>query len=117
MPELQRQSGHADINIEDGVDYSLTAIYKIDGAVQPITGWTASFRLLDLKGNTSDLLELTESTGIIITGSLGKVVVNITDAQSIFGSRTMRYDLMITSPVGSDVHLLRGACKSWSAGE
>ena len=116
MPELQRQSGKADINIEDGIHYTLTAFYKIDGVIQDISNFTASFNLLDSVGHSDPLLTLTESSGVDITGLAGKVVVNITDSQSIYGGREMRYDLIITPPGGDDVHLLRGKCKSWPSG-
>ena len=116
MPELQRQSGGLDINIEQGVDFSMTAIYKVNGSVVDITGYTSTFIISNKKGSSVELLSLTESAGITITGSLGKVTVDITDAQSVFGNREMVYDLMIQSPAGNDIHLLRGECISHSVG-
>ena len=89
MSELSRQSGKADINIEDGVDYKLTAIYKVNGVVVDITGYSASFKLRENAGSSNILLSLTESSGIAITGALGKVFVQIADTQSIYGSRKM----------------------------
>jgi len=117
MSELSRQSGKLDINIEDDVDFSLTAVYKVNAVVVDITSYTATFIIRDNAGSTDALLTLTESAGLTIAGTLGKVTVAITDEQAIFGSREMVYDLMIKSPAGNDIHLLRGNCKSWSNGE
>lgn len=112
MPELSRQSGGLDIHIEEAVDFTLSAIYKVNGSVIDITGYTASFILRGKSGRESELLSLTHLSGIVITAVLGKVTVSITDTQSVFGNREMEYDLMIQSPAGNDIHLLRGNCTS-----
>lgn len=115
MPELSRQSGKLDINIEDNVEFSMTATYKISGTPVDVTGYTASFTLRDVNGQTGDpLLELTHLAGITVGTTNGVFVIAMTDAQCNFGDREMIYDLVITSPTGNDIRLLRGKCKSWS---
>ena len=117
MPALPRQSGKLDINIEHGIDYDLVAIYKIDGVAQSIAGYSASFVLKKHKGSSTSLLSLTKGDGITFVDSEGKVLVRITDTQSVFGSRKMYYSLKIISPSGDDIQLLRGICQSYSVGE
>jgi len=117
MPELERQSGGLDINIEDGVDFLLGATYKIGGVAQDVTNYTAAFELRDKAGSAEVLLSLTEGAGITVGASTGKFDVLITEAQAIFGNRAMVYDLVITPPAGSPIRLLRGECKSWAKGD
>lgn len=117
MSELPRQSGDLDINIEHGVDYTLSAVYKVNGSVVDTTGYTASFVIRGQSGYTHELLSLNESSGITVAGSLGKFTVNITDAQSDFGNRSMVYSLVIQSPTGKDTQLLRGSCQSHAQGD
>ena len=116
MPELQRQSGGLDINIEDGVDFTLPVVYKVDGAIIDVTGYTAIFELRDAPGNENALLSLTESSGITVGSTDGRFDVTITAAQAIFGDRKMVYDLIITDG-GVPVRLLRGECQSKSQGD
>ena len=116
MPELQRQSGGLDINIEDGVDFTLPVVYKVDGAIIDVTGYTATFELRDSPGNANALLSLTEASGITVGSVDGRFDIAITDLQAIFGDREMVYDLVI-SDGSTPVRLLRGECKSKSQGD
>lgn len=117
MSELPRQSGELDINIEHGVDFTMTAIYQVNGSVIDTTGYNASFIIRNNSGSTSKLLELTESSGITVTGSLGKFTIDMTELQSAFGNRSMVYNLVIQSPSGKDIQLLRGKCQSHAQGD
>ena len=117
MPELSRQSGGLDINIEDGVPFPLGATYKINSAAVDVTGYTATFELRSITGSSEVLLSLTEASGITVGGVDGKFDIELTALQTIFGNREMVYDLIITPPVGNAIRLLRGACKSWAQGD
>ena len=117
MPELQRQSGGLDINIEDGVDFTLPVVYKIDGTIIDVTDYEAIFELRDLKGNANALLSLTELSGITVGSVDGKFEITIADSQAVFGNRKMVYDLVITPPAGQPIRLLRGECQSNAKGD
>ena len=117
MPELQRQSGGLDINIEDGVDFTLPVVYKVDGSIIDVTGYTATFELRDSPGNVNVLLSLTESSGITVGSVDGKFEINITEAQAVFGNRKTVYDLIVTPVGGQPIRLLRGECQSKSQGD
>lgn len=117
MPELQRQSGGLDINIEDGVDFPLGATYKIGGVAQDVTSYTATFELRDKTGGDTALLSLTEAAGIAVGTTNGRFDILITAAQAIFGNRKMVYDLVVTPPAGAPIRLLRGECQSWAKGD
>ena len=117
MPELARQSGGLDINIEDGVDYSLPVVYKEDEAIQDVSGYSAAFELRDRQGASNALLSLSEASGITIGSTDGRIDVVITAAQAIFGNRKMVYDLVITPSGGTPVRLLRGECQSTAKGD
>ena len=117
MPELARQSGGLDINIEDGAKFLLPAVYKIDGSIQDVSGYSATFELRDKIGSSSSLLSLSESSGITVGSTDGRFDVAITEAQLVFGNRKMVYDLIITPPGGVPIRLLRGECQSWAKGD
>ena len=55
MRELPRQSGALDINIEHGVDFLLPVVYSINGTIQDVTGFTATFELRDASGFAESL--------------------------------------------------------------
>lgn len=114
MPELQRQSGGLDINIEDGVPLFIGATYKINGTPQDILGWSATFTLRDISGSDDPLLTLTEADGISVGATTGRVELLI---QGIYGHRAMVYDLQITEPAGVPIRLLRGTCQSHPKGD
>jgi len=117
MQELPRQSGGLDINIEDGVDFTLNAVYKISGSAVDVTGYTATFIIRDRPGHANALLTLTESAGITVGTTNGAFAVTLTDSQCNFGNREMVYDFVVTTPGGTDIRLLRGACKSHAQGD
>ena len=117
MPELQRQSGGLDINIEDGVDFTLPVVYKVDGSIIDVTGYTATFELRDASGHASALLSLTESAGITVGNANGRFDIAIADTQAVFGNRKMVYDLIVTPLGGQPIRLLRGECQSKSQGD
>lgn len=116
MPELSRQSGKLDINIEDGIDFNLEAIYKINGIAVDVTGYTAVFEIRDLAGSSDPLLTLTESAGVIVGTTDGKFLVKITDTQAAFGTRELHYDFTVINGT-TDIKLLRGKCFSWAKGD
>lgn len=117
MPELPRQSGGLDINIEDGVEFSLPVVYKINSVIQDVSGYTATLELRDKTGHANALLSLTELSGIIVGSTDGRFDIDITEAQAIFGNREMVYDLIVTPAAGEPIRLLRGECKSWPKGD
>ena len=117
MPELQRQSGGLDINIEDGVDFTLPVVYKVDGVIIDVTDYAAAFELRDSEGNVNALLSLTELSGIAVGSTDGRFDITITDAQAVFGNRKMVYDLIVTPLGGQPIRLLRGECQSKSQGD
>ena len=117
MPELQRQSGGLDINIEDGVDFTLPVVYKVDGSIIDVTAYSATFELRDASGHASALLSLTESAGITVGNANGRFDIAIADTQAVFGNRKMVYDLTITSGAGVVTRLLRGECQSKAKGD
>lgn len=110
--ELERQSGNLNINIEDGVDFAMSVIYKIGGTPVDVTGYTATFTIKDEKDHTV-LLTITEITGIAVGTTDGKFGIPISDTQAVFGNRNMVYDFVVKSPSGIDTRLLRGDCVSW----
>ena len=114
--ELPRQSGLLNIHIEDNVDWYMAATYKIGGTEVDVSGYTAKFELRDEAGQTGDaLLSLSEAAGIAVGTTDGLFTITITDNQAIFGNRDMVYDLIVTSPAGSDIKLLRGKCTSYAS--
>ena len=117
MPELQRQSGGLDINIEDGVDFTLPVVYKVDGSIIDVTDYEATFELRDSTGNVNALLSLTELSGITVGSVDGKFEITITEAQAVFGNRKMVYDLIVNESGGVPIRLLRGECQSTAQGD
>lgn len=115
MPATKPVSGSLDINIEDNADYVLPVIYKINGAAVNVTGYTATFTMLDAEGETkTPLLELTEANnGVAIGTTDGTFTVKIDATQATFGYRKMVYDLVVVSPTLVPTRLIHGSCQSY----
>lgn len=104
-------AGTHDITIEIGASFEMTAIYKIAGVVQDITGWDARMQVRQRQKSTSALLDWDVAGGeITIDGANGAVIISV-DAVSA-GATTLPpygvYDLEIESPAGKVVRLLQG---------
>lgn len=104
-------AGTHDITIEVGATFELTAVYKVAGVVQDITGWDARMQVRKRQKSTDALLDWDVTGGqITIDGANGAVIISV-DAVSA-GVTTLPpygvYDLEIESPAGKVIRLLKG---------
>jgi hypothetical protein len=84
-----------DVTIDQGRDFFLTTFYKDGTTPINLTGYTAAFSLSqNYNGQTS--LALTTGAGITITGSLGKIDIHATAAQTEISAGTYVAELTIT---------------------
>lgn len=104
-------AGTHNITIEVGATFEMSAIYKINGVVQDITGWDARMQVRKKKSSTTKLLDWTVLDGeITIDGPNGKVIISVDAVEA--GVTTLPpygvYDLEIESPAGKVIRLLEG---------
>ena len=98
-------SANYDTIIKQGSVWKRTFIYKnkTTGVAVDITGYTAKMQIRPSAGSSTLIHEATSSSGIVITGTEGKLVVTIgadaTDAMSFIAAE---YDLEVVPPSGSD---------------
>lgn len=110
--EILLQTGQLDLNINSGIDFNFDAIYKLDGSLVDVTGYTATFSIRDKYSSSLSLVSVTESSGIIVGTTDGKFSVSLTEIESNLGNRELVYDLVIVPPSGdNEIKLLRGKCK------
>lgn len=108
-------AGTHDITIEIGASFEMTAVYKLNGVVQDITGWDARMQVRKRQKSTAALLDWSVTDGqITIDGALGKVIIAVNAVEP--GVTTFppygEYDLEIESPArsgGKVVRLLEGS--------
>jgi len=95
---------------QESLDLSLTYYSDNDATtVVNLTGYTASFRVMD-KPNGTVIATLTSGSGITLGGSAGTVTVSRTPAQvQDWKIDTGAYDLVITSGSGKADLLLHGS--------
>lgn len=94
--------------------YTHDFIYKIDGVVQNITGYTAILQIRDTSGN---LLHTSSTTNgqITITGASGKVSLKIPgDTTKAWTFQSGQYDLFIVSGGGEEQALCKGSVVVYS---
>lgn len=104
-------AGTHNITIEVGATFEMSAIYKISGVVQDITGWDARMQVRKKKSATDALLDWDVLGGqITIDGSNGKVIISVDAVEA--GNTALPpygvYDLEIESPAGKVIRLLEG---------
>lgn len=103
------------IEIEEGVDYTLSLTYRDDTTNLPIdlTGYSAALQIKYPVGDLVTLLSLDSDNGISLGGINGTVDINITADQTLnrvydwaFGF----YDLILTEPAPSNklIKLVKG---------
>lgn len=110
-------AGKHDITIEQGADFTLTALYtNSEGAIITLTGWTGRMQIRQSPSSPSPVVSLPGVDGTItITGAAGKVEVFIpaeTTAQiALYGKSTgtFAYDLeIVETATGRVKRLLKG---------
>lgn len=116
MPTSPKQQGEWNFPIKDGIDFTATLTWKPDGTdLKDLTNHTAKMQFRDSADDEGAApLELTDGNGLALGGVAGTIVITITKAQSIFGTRALEYDLVISnndSPT-VDVVLVGGVAQS-----
>lgn len=79
-----------------------------DDEPRDLTGYTAKLQVR-VAENSEVLLELASSSGITITPSTGKILIEITKVQTAaLEFDIARYDLLVTSSAGISTYLVQG---------
>lgn len=104
-------AGPFDIEVEQGVDYTLTLSSWTDTSGNPVSlvGYTARMQLRDTPGGTI-YLTLTQASGITISTGAGTITITMTSAQTALFTpqKESVYDLMMTSGAGIVTRLIAG---------
>lgn len=104
-------AGTHNITIEVGATFELTAVYKLNGVVQDITGWDARMQVRKRQKSLTALLDWSVVGGhISVDGSNGAVTVYVDAVEAGNTSLPLYgvYDLEIESPTGKVVRVLQG---------
>ena len=105
-------AGSYDIYIEQGATLSLPIVWKdSSGTVINITGYTARMQVRQSVNSSTVLLSATTENGkLVIDGSLGKVTISLSAADTAAITwHTGVYDLELVSSGGVVTRLLEGA--------
>ena len=116
MPTSPEQQGKWNFSVKDGIDFTATLTWKPDG-VNPkdLTNYTAKMQFRDEEDDTgAALLELTESSGLALGGAAGTIIITITKAQLVFGTRALVCNLVMSdnSSPTIDTALVGGVMQS-----
>lgn len=103
------------IEIEEKTDYVLPITYRDDTTNLPIdlTNHTAILQVRNAFGGGSVLLDLNETSGLTLGGITGNIDINFTPSQTDMSLQPVGwdrgvYDLVVTTPFGKKVKLLKG---------
>ena len=97
---------------KQGADFSLNLVWKNDGVLVDLTGYTARMQLKMSYADTVPALSLTSGSGITLGGVLGTIDIAITAIQTAaLQATTYLYDLELVSSGGQVTRLLEGKIK------
>lgn len=106
-------AGNYTLYIEQGATFTVTFTwYDAAGVAVNLTNYTAALQLRKKLTDTDAALALTHSSGIVLGGAAGTIVVTMSAAQTTALTQEQYvWDLKLTSAAGVATRLLEGTAK------
>jgi hypothetical protein len=102
--------GDYDITAYQGADYDQSFTVSQGGTALNWTGYTAQMQVREAADSTAYLLSLANGSGITLGGTVGTILVNISNAQSAaISAGSYAYDLELISGSSAVTRILQGA--------
>lgn len=113
---MNSQGANYPLQLEQGCDFLSPVFTWIDdttGLPVNLVGYTALMKIRTSQfGSGSNpgtvLLTLTDTSGVLLGGSTGQVLISITHVQDALNFGTFWYDLILTTPSGQKAKMLSG---------
>lgn len=114
MADLTQQAGNLNIEIEAGTDFQTTLTWRDENAaLVNLTGYTARLQIRTTAADSgTPVLALTNGAGLTLGGVNGTIIIDITNAQNDFGSKSYVYDLELTDGSSKITRLVEGTITS-----